>query len=562
MPLETDVSSQSTGAPETVSVGNDVLQTVDTWSFGCILSVMATWIVSGPDGVSEYEQRRYQASKESSRAGYPTDTFHDGEDVFPVIKVWHERLKRTRRRSDNITNQILDIVDDCLLTKDAQARLTSHQLREWLETSLGLRSDGDDRVNDELDDANLTGLLSTILGPNPEPPNMPGVELRSPTPNIQATTDSATPNLSSHDFEGRIQTLDTLSRLGGVPSVDSAPDLSRPGVPRLTNTPAPAPDPLVPVVSSTEEEIMYHAWEAVRTANHGALALRRHLFRENPWIADRVDEDGCTPIMIAARNNNLEVVNLLVEDSDVSRRDKNQRTVLHHLIWAQHGTKQTSQFVDTLEYIIGSESSSESIFSSVTWPDRTTCTPIIAAAKEKHLDAIKLLVEHSDLSLCDKDEKTVLHHLIGAQRGVDETPEFMATLRRILGPNPPPRHIFDLINHPDHLQCTCLALCVSIGKMPRTIRELLRKGAFVVDGESGTGHSPLAKAVALQTPTLVQVMLEEGLLDHDVPAELRSMLKKTKKEAPTIWRLVKDRVRDAEPPKSSRSILRIGRRSK
>ncbi|KAG9660024.1 hypothetical protein KCU64_g3470, partial [Aureobasidium melanogenum] len=113
------------GAPETVQQGTWVLQTVDTWSFGCVLSIAATWMIKGIKGVIEYQEYRSQDR--------PSDAFHNNGDVLPQIRIWHDHLKQLIRQSDHITGPILDVVEKHLLLKNPEARLRSSELKATLD---------------------------------------------------------------------------------------------------------------------------------------------------------------------------------------------------------------------------------------------------------------------------------------------------------------------------------------------------------------------------------------------------------------------------------------------
>ncbi|KAH0271672.1 hypothetical protein KCU91_g7231, partial [Aureobasidium melanogenum] len=120
--------TQTWGAPETVHQGATVLQTVDTWSYGCVLSIIATWMVKGVKGVIEYQEYRSQDR--------PSDAFHNDGDVLPQIRIWHDHLKQIIRQSDHITGPILDVVDKHLLLRDPQARFKSAELKAILSNIL------------------------------------------------------------------------------------------------------------------------------------------------------------------------------------------------------------------------------------------------------------------------------------------------------------------------------------------------------------------------------------------------------------------------------------------
>ena len=62
-----------------------------------------------------------------------TDAFHDGDQVLPEINLWHKRLKKVMRKSDSISPAILDLVEDKMLKKDPNDRLTSNKLCDELD---------------------------------------------------------------------------------------------------------------------------------------------------------------------------------------------------------------------------------------------------------------------------------------------------------------------------------------------------------------------------------------------------------------------------------------------
>lgn len=570
---------------------------------------MATWIVRGYRGVQEYEEFRLHASKQLNRTSHPSDTFHDGENVLPEIRQWHEHLKRITRRCDNITHRILDIVDDYLLSKDIEVRLTSTELREKLDHKISIaeRSLTDDSWMDgELLKAvlppklrhnhnsfaphdgrnptedNNTGLMSSpsavtgwqvertvTSGPEPFSPTsitqpspamnlqleqsvMSEFEAYSPTPIIQTPNDSQPPSLRPHDSREATLIVGAHLRPNGDMSSVSRYGLSHTDLPRLntdisrgsfSSVTTTVPESLPPIDRNRTEATMVRVWESVKVTKDGGGELLAYLLDEKPWIAHQIDEkDGCTPIMIAAKNSNLRVVKLLVQHSDLSQRDKSQMTVLHHLIWAQHDVGENSQVLDILSCILGPGNPPTSMFSSVDWPDGDRCTPIIIAARNDQLNVVKLLAEHSDLSLCDRYRQTVLHHLIRVQSGKRESQQFLETLRCILDHYNSPESVSSWINKLDDGQHTCLGLCVGIGHMPETIKDLLRRGALVDVTNIRAENIPLAIAAKKGSECTVEIMLKY-VVEQGISAGLRDYLRKEKKTIDhSVWRLIEAKI--------------------
>ncbi|KAI1370250.1 hypothetical protein F4677DRAFT_457997 [Hypoxylon crocopeplum] len=124
--------TETYGAPECDIARRDpskaVSQAIDTWSFGCVLSVSATWVVLGYQGVLAYHGLRRTAIeklKERQQRGenvslpVADDAFHDGINVLPEVIEWHVHLRGLLRVSDTITGQILDLVDQHMLVTES-----------------------------------------------------------------------------------------------------------------------------------------------------------------------------------------------------------------------------------------------------------------------------------------------------------------------------------------------------------------------------------------------------------------------------------------------------------
>lgn len=118
--------------------GNPVYQTIDSWSLGCVLSLAATWMVLGVQGVLQYTVLRIRALKRARKASpsEPDGPFHDGDDVLPEVRSWHNMLRSTKRITDHITSDVLNLVDSRMLIKDPLERIQSEELCEELDKIL------------------------------------------------------------------------------------------------------------------------------------------------------------------------------------------------------------------------------------------------------------------------------------------------------------------------------------------------------------------------------------------------------------------------------------------
>lgn len=92
----------------------------DVWSLGCVFSVAATYVVLGTLGVEHYERLRIEAN--ITRRDRSIDSFHDGFKLLPEIRKWHEYLRVAARRTDTLTEAVLDIVDRYMLISDYKNR--------------------------------------------------------------------------------------------------------------------------------------------------------------------------------------------------------------------------------------------------------------------------------------------------------------------------------------------------------------------------------------------------------------------------------------------------------
>lgn len=123
-----------TGAPELArsqraQTLTPVKQTIDTWSFGCVLSIAATWIVLGFQGIEQFRKLRIIANSDRpANRKQGSDRFHDGSQVLPEIISWHDYIRNHVRKADTITARVLSLIDDHMLRDQPDARYTSAKL--------------------------------------------------------------------------------------------------------------------------------------------------------------------------------------------------------------------------------------------------------------------------------------------------------------------------------------------------------------------------------------------------------------------------------------------------
>jgi hypothetical protein len=109
---------------------SNVTQSIDTWSFGCVLSVAATWVALGYQGTLQYRKLREESPRNKPREGEATDRFHDHDchQVLPEIRVWHNYVRGHIRIADTTTPLVLDLIETHMLQADSQNRYESDVL--------------------------------------------------------------------------------------------------------------------------------------------------------------------------------------------------------------------------------------------------------------------------------------------------------------------------------------------------------------------------------------------------------------------------------------------------
>ena len=93
-----------------------VKQDVDIWSLGCVLSVVATWVVCNWPTVQEYSTRRRCEIKRTGRFKEEDDCFHNGKDeLLNCVEQNHNELEQNIRPRDYVTQKVLKMIKDDML---------------------------------------------------------------------------------------------------------------------------------------------------------------------------------------------------------------------------------------------------------------------------------------------------------------------------------------------------------------------------------------------------------------------------------------------------------------
>jgi hypothetical protein len=175
-----------------------VTQSIDTWSFGCVLSVAATWVVLGFQGVRQFAQLRQLASP-NKIDGINYDRFHNGNEVLPEVRKWHNYLRGHIRPSDTATSLVLGLVENNMLQTETANRSELGELCEKLQDILKWANERvkDLKIHSRLTDPVVLQALYSIeqkaheersLERNTTPLSEPTIDLLSTQNPVQRAT--------------------------------------------------------------------------------------------------------------------------------------------------------------------------------------------------------------------------------------------------------------------------------------------------------------------------------------------------------------------------------------
>jgi hypothetical protein len=219
--------TDSYGAPEVTCANSNstpVRQEIDTWSFGCVLSVAATWVVLGFPGIRQFINLRITAAERHLQPSMEViDRFHDGADVLPEIQEWHSYLREHVRKSDTATLKILDMVENSMLQREPGDRLTSSQLCTELERRLK-QAELEAKTGSKIPKAVKEALLEDdMCAPDTGTPQ-PQLMLHQDPTQLQASQSYvATTNTSSIAKADMLLGLSKSRRLGKDRKLNSVP---------------------------------------------------------------------------------------------------------------------------------------------------------------------------------------------------------------------------------------------------------------------------------------------------------------------------------------------------
>ncbi|XP_046565261.1 putative ankyrin repeat protein RF_0381 [Haliotis rubra] len=138
----------------------------------------------------------------------------------------------------------------------------------------------------------------------------------------------------------------------------------------------------------------------------------KYIVKHNTVDINRENDEGMTPVMIAADNGFKEAFHLLVsKGADLTRVNEKRENILHHAC--------RGRGMEIVEYIL-----TRNMVEDINTRTGTGKTPLMIAASEGNKEVFDLLVKKgANLTLLDEDDKNILH--FASEGGNIETVQFI-----------------------------------------------------------------------------------------------------------------------------------------
>jgi hypothetical protein len=326
-----------------------------------VLSVTATWIVKGKFGIKQYATARRLGRGQRTNSDV-SDAFHDGHDVLPEIKHWHNHLNEIRRHSDHVTPRILELIEKDMLLKESNRRDTCFNIHENLSRILKDAKQQFESKRKEMHPNILSALRS-----------------KNEAFGSQMSLDP--PGLST----GSERTESQHTPPPSTPTEPSRPSISHPS--------------LTSVLTERRKVAEKRFWDCLKAKDPTAIDLFLELIYSYPDLA-RSSKHNRTPIMIAAQQYNIGMVLNLVHLSELSHQDNEGKTLLHHMILGLNLAGKTEDVGDFTKAIAEVIKVNAGV---VTISDNGGRTPLYFCVQQNMLETAKILVPENTTLAIDLD---------------------------------------------------------------------------------------------------------------------------------------------------------------
>ncbi|KAI9713239.1 MAG: hypothetical protein M1820_001225 [Bogoriella megaspora] len=343
------------GAPETYR-SDDVTeirqrklcQKSDVWSLGCVLAEHAVWIHDGAYGLGEFRERRNEALQKLGIRN--TGCFHNGKKALDVVDQELRRImEKTDPKTDPITEEIVEqIILQTLqpISDRPSARDLDTQARMIIERAKRDLKHSKDSIKQERTKNAAESPYVLNQGAADAVTNADPAQLSKELPHQLQITGSPQTPLDS-DLSPRSHSRQSITT-----------GLSR-GV------------SLFDILSRNTFDVI----TMKQAIDRGADANKRQ-------------ENGRTPIMVAAIEGKFDAVRFLLQrdDVDLNLKDKRKWTLLHHLVQVKG---ETPMLGEVLKY---AQENAKRL--NVSAADSGGWTPLHEAARAGKCGLIRILLEY------------------------------------------------------------------------------------------------------------------------------------------------------------------------
>ncbi|KAL9079836.1 MAG: hypothetical protein Q9157_001292 [Trypethelium eluteriae] len=349
-----------------------VSEKADVWSLGCILAEAAVWIITGRLGLEDFRNRRAKMNSTLQGLG----CFHDGLKLLGLVDKTLKDLIEYRRISDPVTDRLIPLILKMLWRETP--RPYARDL--WIEARSVLEVSRQGSIASPSSQRSLESISTVHPLDPPTPERIPShgkSEWRDVSYDINGkiailpTQNSQTNSSGLEDSQRSPPSLPTSQGSSEFSSTGrrSITELISPGGLDKAMTTSPKRESLFPMIQQTPPDMR---------------GLARLIDFDGD--VDERNENGQTPIMVAADMGDFKVVKLLLGKARLDIQDKLGQTLLHQ-IPKKHGGE------DMLEMIL-SHARVNGRHIEVNAAGIGGRTPLHEAVRAGKSKAIRLLIEH------------------------------------------------------------------------------------------------------------------------------------------------------------------------
>jgi serine/threonine protein kinase len=134
------INGSPTYMPPELPLGKLISRAYDIWSLGCIFLEFATWVLLGPEGLSEFGDARMAMAHDGVMDDSFYTLFNSGPgyqygEVREEVKDWITKLHQCNTSSE-IVRDVLDLVEKQMLQVKVEDRISAQKLHDFFTAKL------------------------------------------------------------------------------------------------------------------------------------------------------------------------------------------------------------------------------------------------------------------------------------------------------------------------------------------------------------------------------------------------------------------------------------------